>query len=297
MKPIRQRLDRAPTTPDSEFTPDRAWDLLLDLARTRRSGRLSEFCAPDSAPDVRDLLDLYLPICGASAERPITVGHLGQSIDGHIATRAGHSSYVTGQANLVHLHRLRALCDAVVVGAGTVANDDPSLTTRYVRGANPVRVIVDPRGRLADRYKVFKDSEAPTLIACDPTCLPRVAVGQVEMINVPSRDGRLDLGALLASLHERGLYGVFVEGGGVTVSRFLEANRLDRLHLTAAPVLIGSGRRGLQLPAVDSMAQCPRPEHRIFRMGDDILWDLDLRAPPADVPGRRDGSDGPLRIR
>ena len=80
------------------------------------------------------LIDLYLPICNATAARPITVGHLGQSLDGFIATHAGESRFVTGQENILHLHRLRALCDAVVVGAGTVAADDPQLTTRLVAG-------------------------------------------------------------------------------------------------------------------------------------------------------------------
>src|SRR5262247_2653421 len=87
----------------------------------------------------RPLIDLYLPICSATAARPVTVGHLGQSLDGFIATHAGESRWVTGEENMRHMHRLRALCDAVVVGAGTVAFDDPRLTTRLVAGANPRR--------------------------------------------------------------------------------------------------------------------------------------------------------------
>ena len=67
------------------------------------------------------LLDLYLPICSATTARPIVVGHLGQSLDGFIATHTGDSQFVTGRANILHLHRMRALCDAIVVGAGTVA--------------------------------------------------------------------------------------------------------------------------------------------------------------------------------
>jgi hypothetical protein len=76
------------------------------------------------------MIDLYLPICSATDANPITVGHLGQSLDGFIATHAGESQYVTGEENILHLHRMRALCDAVVVGAGTIAADDPQLTTR-----------------------------------------------------------------------------------------------------------------------------------------------------------------------
>src|SRR5206468_12479880 len=96
----------------------------------------------------RPLIDLYLPICSGTAAHPLTVGHLGQSLDGFIATHAGESRWVTGEENMRHMHRLRALCDAVVVGAGTVAVDDPQLTTRLVAGPNPLRIVIDPTRRL-----------------------------------------------------------------------------------------------------------------------------------------------------
>src|SRR5580765_7187480 len=114
----------------------------------------------------RAMIDLYLPICSATPSRPITVGHLGQSLDGFIATHAGESQYVTGQENILHLHRMRALCDAVVVGAGTVAADDPQLTTRHVPGPSPLRVVFDPSRGLAPEYRVFNDDLAPTLYVC-----------------------------------------------------------------------------------------------------------------------------------
>ena len=102
---------------------------------------------------VRQLLDLYLPLCiGQGAER-LVLGHVGQSLDGQIATLAGASRYVTGPENIVHMHRLRSLMDAVVVGAGTVELDDPELTTRLVPGDHPTRVVIDPTLRLAHARK------------------------------------------------------------------------------------------------------------------------------------------------
>src|SRR5262249_54371948 len=131
-----------------------AWQNVLAAAQS--SAGLSaarDLLAQLPAGDPRAaILDLYLPICSATAEHPITVGHLGQSLDGFIATHAGESRYVTGQENIVHLHRLRAICHAVVVGARTVSTDDPQLTTRLVEGPNPLRVIIDPARRLDATY-------------------------------------------------------------------------------------------------------------------------------------------------
>ena len=78
----------------------------------------------------------------------VVVGQIGQSIDGRIATVTGHSKYINGPAGLAHLHRLRALVDAVLVGIGTAIADDPQLTVRRVAGPSPARIVLDPRGRL-----------------------------------------------------------------------------------------------------------------------------------------------------
>jgi len=226
------------------------------------------------------MIDLYLPVCNATPESPLTVGHLGQGLDGHIATNAGDSYYVTGPANLLHLHRMRALCDAVVVGADTVATDDPRLTVRRATGPQPVRVILDPQRRLPAEHRVFADREAPTLLVCDSACAKRSGQqpGLAEIVGIPANEGRLDLAALLAVLHARKLYSVFVEGGGRTVSAFLGAGLLDRLQIAIAPLITGAGRCGIDLPARERIGDCLRPAHRIFAMGDDVLFDCDLRS-------------------
>lgn len=232
-----------------------------------------------SAPGGADpRLALYLPVCGAHAGRRIVVAHLGQSLDGFIATRAGESRFVTGEQNIVHLHRLRALCDAVVVGADTVATDDPRLTTRLVPGPSPVRVVLDPRRRVPPARAVFTDAAAPTLLVVDAARVRAgERVGKAELVGVPARDGRLDLPALLDALAARGCHAVFVEGGGATVSAFLAAGALDRLQLAIAPMLIGSGRPGVQIGPTARLADALRPPHRIYRMGEDVLYDFDLR--------------------
>jgi riboflavin-specific deaminase-like protein len=215
------------------------------------------------------------------------LAQLGQSLDGCIATRSGDSCFVTGQASLRHLHRLRALCDAVLVGAGTVAADNPQLTTRLVPGANAARLVLDPAARLDGQARLFHDAQAPTWWLCDSTHAPQAQarlgsarVGGATVLAVPGL-GDTDLGParLVQALQRLGLRCVLVEGGGVTVSRLLAAGCLDRLHLVIAPVLIGAGRPGLRLPQQHAlMAGCPRPPSRVFALGADQLWDLDLRA-------------------
>jgi diaminohydroxyphosphoribosylaminopyrimidine deaminase/5-amino-6-(5-phosphoribosylamino)uracil reductase len=223
------------------------------------------------------VVDLYLPLCGAHAGRPLTVGHIGQSLDGFVATQSGDSYYVTGPANILHLHRMRALCDAVIVGAGTVVADNPRLTARLATGPNPLRVILDPSRRLDGSQAVFRDGAAPTLRAC---LAPGAAgAGDVPDLAVAGSAGRLDLADLLRQLRARGCVRTFVEGGGITVSAFLEAGLLDRLQIAIAAVLIGDGRPALRLPPSAKLAHCLRPSARVFRMGQDLFYDCDLAAP------------------
>lgn len=227
-----------------------------------------------------ELLDLYLPISSATAQCPITVAHLGQSLDGFIATPSGESTFVTGPENILHLHRLRALCDAVVVGAGTVSSDNPRLTTRLVTGTNPARVVLDPACRLsAAAFTLFSDQQARTLRVCAAGNAAAFEAADEELLEVSTQGARLDLSELMRALRRRGYHRVLIEGGGVTVSSFLEAGLVDRLHIAVAPVLIGEGRPALRLPPQSRLQDCLPMRHRVYRNGEDVLFDCDLRSP------------------
>ena len=226
------------------------------------------------------LIDLHAPMAVAGPARPHVIGHLGQSLDGCIATADGSSHYINGSENLDHLHRMRALADAVVVGGATVALDDPRLTTRRVPGDNPVRVVIDRWRRLRRDRQVFADRSAPTLVVCDAT---KVGVERddagPELVGVDGRGTDLPPTAILEALAERGIHCVMVEGGGVTVSRFLRDGCLDRLQLAVAPIVIGSGRPSITLPEVSDLTDALRPQCRTFAMGNDILYDCRLKSP------------------
>ena len=307
-----ERHTAAEPIPRGEPAPDAAWRIVLAAAgsadRLSEAGQFAAFTLgesaelhtlPDGHPDAliawrpgigwepllpaddprHGLLDLYLPICSATAVKPITVGHLGQSLDGFIATHAGESQFVTGRENILHLHRMRALSDAIVVGAGTVAADNPQLTTRHVAGPSPLRVIFDPSRRLAQDYRVFSDDSAPTLYVCARALISpgESHFGFATIVPLDGAEG-VPVVELMRVLRARGCKRIFVEGGGVTVSAFLEANLLDRLQMAIAPLIIGDGRPSIRLPARATLRDCHRPRYRVFRMGGDVLFDCDLTA-------------------
>jgi diaminohydroxyphosphoribosylaminopyrimidine deaminase / 5-amino-6-(5-phosphoribosylamino)uracil reductase len=262
------------------------------LVAWHAAGGWTSLLAPDDSRAA--LLDLYLPICNAPT---ITVGHLGQSLDGFIATHAGESQYVTGGENILHLHRMRALCDAVVVGAGTVAADDPQLTTRLVPGPSPLRVVLDPMRRLEDRYRVFNDNAAETLYVCGRSVARQGerAFGHAEVVTIADEDGSVSATEIVALLRARGCRRIFVEGGGVTVSMFLDGNLLDRLQIAIAPLLIGDGRPAIRIPARSALSDCHRPRYRVFRMGADVLFDCEI-GPDRPDPPESDGRPALSRI-
>lgn len=281
----------APAAVDSAEAPapaDPWWQACLRAADQRRRGQAPALQPPHGAGAAPPWWDLLAPLLrGRASGRPWVIGQLGQSLDGFVATRTGDACYVNGPESLTHLHRLRALSDAVLVGAGTVVADDPRLTTRRVPGPNPLRVLLDPQLRLAahwPRLQVFQDGLANRLWLCDARwqAEAEARAGAAAVLAVPGlcdADGAPVLARALAALAQRGVRCLFVEGGGVTVSRFLAQDCLDRLHLALAPVVIGDGRPGLRFAGAARLADCRRPRCRVVPMGADQLWDLDLRQP------------------
>lgn len=228
------------------------------------------------APADAALSPLYGPLL-ASPGRYV-LGRIAQSLDGRIATTTGESCWISGPDDIAHTHRLRALFDVVLVGAGTIRADDPRLTTRAVEGPSPVRVVLDPERRLDARYQVFQDGP-PTLLACAMDAAGPETLGQASVLRLPrARDG-LCIHTLLARLAERGLHRVFVEGGGITVSRFFAAGVLDRLHVTVAPLLLGDGVPAFVLPPTPTLAAAHRFDWTVHRLGPDLLLDIPLRPP------------------
>lgn len=235
----------------------------------------------------RNLLSVFLPLCRPlSREAPSrVVGQMGQSLDGRIATVTGASKFINGADGLTHLHRLRAVSEAVIVGAGTASTDNPRLTVRKASGANPVRVVIDRNRRVPENHHLFRDEASPTLrlVAGDyhagHKLTPRQGVTEVPCLGSGETT---DPAHILAVLADFGLRKIFVEGGGLTVSEFLNADLLDRLHVMVAPMIIGSGRPAFSLPEISQLDSALRPSARMVDLGSDMLFDLDFSRPAND---------------
>jgi len=221
--------------------------------------------------------ELFGPLRVSGADGILAIGQLGQSLDGRVATPTGHSHYINGPAGLNHLHRLRALVDAVVIGIGTALADDPQLTVRRVSGPHPVRVVIDPNGRLPAKARLLAEDGAKRIILTASGVRPSLPRG-VEIVELPTSGDGIAPSAILTTLKERGLTRILIEGGADTVSRFLAAGCLDRLHVVVAPIVLGSGRVGLTLPPIERADQALRAPMHVHRLDDEVLFDCDLSA-------------------
>lgn len=201
---------------------------------------------------------------------PVVMGQIGQSLDGRIATVHGESKYINGAAALDRLHALRASVDAVVVGVGTVVADDPLLTVRRVCGRSPARVVLDPNGRADPQARCFAADGARRVVVRRPGAAAALAPG-AEAVELDGQ-GAFAPARVVAALRALGFARILVEGGARTLSAFIEAGCLDVVHVFVSPVIIGSGRSGLELAPVASLSSALRPATRVELLPDGDVW-------------------------
>lgn len=188
--------------------------------------------------------------------RPFVSAKFAASLDGKIATRTGESRWITGEEARAHAHRLRHFHDAVLVGVGTVLNDDPELTARFDGARQPLRVVLDSRGRTPPAAKVRND-RAETMI---------VANGH-------------DLPALLDQLGGRGILSLLVEGGAHVHGSFFGQGLVDRVYAYVAPIIIGGSEAPSPVgdpgfSALEDALRLTRP--RVTPLGSDTLLEADV---------------------
>ncbi|MEO0752417.1 MAG: RibD family protein [Pseudomonadota bacterium] len=246
----------------------KVWDQLLSMRRGTLAKALNGFSPSEAAA-----WDLYSPLARRDTG-PVTVAQIGQSLDGRVATTTGDAQDVSGPDGLAHLHRMRALVDGVIIGVRTAIHDAPQLTVRLCEGDNPARIVIDPSGRLPDDARLLRDDGTPRFVV---QAVDRVRPAGVHVIRLPLKGALIDPVDIVAALRAEGLRTLLVEGGGITIAKFLEAGLLDRLQIAIAPLLIGDGPQSLTMPnASELLCNAIRPKMRAFALGSDVVFDCSL---------------------
>ena len=214
------------------------------------------------------------------ADRPYIALKYAQTLDGRIATSTGDARWISGEPERRISHALRAACDAVMVGIGTVLQDDPELTVRMVPGASPLRVVLDSRLRITSSSKVLGGDAATLVITTersDPAERAELRRRGVRVDVVPDVAGRISMPAALGALRSARIESVLVEGGAEVITSLLAAKLVDRLIVAVSPILIGAGTEAVGGLDIERVVDGIRLENRmIVPVGDDVVlaWDV-----------------------
>ena len=213
-------------------------------------------------------------------DRPHVVLKYAQTLDGRIATANGDSKWISGEGERAISHALRAACDAVLVGVGTVVTDDPQLTVRMVAGASPVRVVLDSTLRMPPTARVLDDDATTIIFATDqakPERREELRSRQVAVRTVPAGPSGVDLESVLKDLRVDGVRSLLVEGGARVITAMLAAGVADRLIVAVAPTIVGSGTEAVGDLGIATVASGLRLTNRSLHvLADDMVmaWDV-----------------------
>jgi diaminohydroxyphosphoribosylaminopyrimidine deaminase/5-amino-6-(5-phosphoribosylamino)uracil reductase len=203
--------------------------------------------------------------------RPFTVSHFAQSLDGRIATDEGDSRWIGCDENRVHAHRMRALCDGILIGARTLRTDQPALTVRHTEGPDPVRIVL---GRASDVGCLERAGPSPIFVVGDgdgdgdhPTS------PQVQRVPLPRDNGLIATTSVLRELFAHGIRSLYIEGGSTTTSAFLAEGNIDVLQLHISPMIMGPGINSFSKPGIHSVTESVRFQRHLYQpIGDGVMF-------------------------
>lgn len=232
---------------------------------------------PEPPPLSTHALDVeaLLGTVATHSTRPYVVLKYAQTLDGRIATRTGDSKWISGEAERRASHALRAACDAVLVGVGTVLADDPQLTVRLVAGSSPMRIVLDSTLRLPLDAKVLDEGACTILATTDRSNVERRRELQARRVGIRVVEAEppwgVHLAGTLALLRAGGVRSLLVEGGAAVITSFLRARLVDRVVVGIAPTIIGAGTEAVGDLSVRRIADGLRLTRRSIHALDDDL--------------------------
>ena len=248
------------------------------LERLRRAGvRVDTGCLE---AECRRLNEAF--ICAMTRRRPLVSLKLAATADGQLATRDGHSAWVTGEAARRHVHRLRARVDAVMVGVNTVLADDPTLNVRLTPGRDPLRIIVDSTARTPPTAKLLREGQGAVWIATTARAPKRrvlaLEASGAEVLRIgATAAGRVELSDLMRQAAARGVLSILCEGGARVAGALVDAGLVDKVIFFYAPKLAGGGRPMVDGAGPANMTDAlPLRAPRMRRIGEDFVLEADV---------------------
>jgi len=220
-------------------------------------------------------LKKYLPYCFLSLKakrlkRAITITHFAQTLDAKIATNTGDSKWIGNPENLTHAHRMRAICDGVLVGSRTVEADDPKLNVRHVSGKNPVRIVL---GNPDSDFKSLLDCSNEKVLIFGKEKLTVQPPLESIVLQKKCPTASIEPLAILAKLFQLGIHSVYIEGGATTTSNFVNSKAVDILQLHIAPMIFGSGKASIVLPNIEAVNEAINfTEYNFLPFGDSMMF-------------------------
>jgi GTP cyclohydrolase II len=251
-------------------------------AKEARLGHVAPAGVPLDGDPIGEAVDVA-PLLGRAAVpswRPYVVLKYAQTVDGRIATRRGEAKWISSEAERRISHGLRAACDAVLVGVGTVIIDDPQLTVRMVPGRSPLRVVLDSTLRLPSTARVLDDRAGTVVITTEPSSEERRAALRARAIGVhvvEASSRGVDLASALRTLRALGVGSLLVEGGARVITSFFAEKLVDRLVVGIAPTIMGAGIDAVGDLGVARVAESVRLTNRtVHQAGGDLLVAADV---------------------
>jgi diaminohydroxyphosphoribosylaminopyrimidine deaminase/5-amino-6-(5-phosphoribosylamino)uracil reductase len=238
---------------DSPFSPVIAHNTLLDEQEVQQFMLYLPYCV--------------LPYFSKKNKKCFAITHFAQTLDGRIASSSGSSKWIGNEQNLIHAHKMRALCDAILVGASTVVVDDPKLDVRHVTGENPRVVVVG--GERIDLSKYYIFGSDPILFCEDKNGIDE----GFKKIKLTKYQDEFETKEILEGLFNIGLTSVYIEGGSKTTSSFLRQSNIDQLQIHISPRILGSGVSGFSFEGINDMEDAINfNKGRFIPMGDHMMF-------------------------
>ena len=200
------------------------------------------------------------------------IGQIGQSLDGKIALNNGNSHYINEKESIIYLHCLRSISDGVLVGVNTIMKDNPFLTTREIKGDNPIRLIIDPSLKLTNRYNIFKDNNKNIIFT---NSSKEKKLKNTSIVKFPKKNFTL---SIFKYLRKTSLKTILIEGGPTTLSHFIEHKLINYMQFIISPTIIGSGIESLKLNPISDLKNAIRVKNTINKLGKEIIVTLDFNS-------------------